>query len=47
MDKYIFLNLKKNGNRKKLNIENLCKYPPAILSSPNGPESPLKGQVVY
>ena len=30
--------LKKNGNKKKEKIENLCRYPPAINSSPKGPD---------
>ena len=40
--KYFFdLSLKKNGNIKKEKIENLCIYPPAMNSSPNGPEKCL------
>ena len=36
--KKVFFSLKK-GNRNIPNIENLNKYPPAINSSPKGPES--------
>ena len=37
----IFLSskLKKKGTRKKRKILNLCKYDPAIYSSPKGPDS--------
>ena len=35
--------LKNNGKTKKANKENLCIYPPAINSSPNGPPSFLEG----
>jgi hypothetical protein len=34
----LLLMLKNIGSKKKEKIENLCKYPPAINSSPKGPE---------
>ena len=33
--------LKNRGSKKNKNNENLCKYPPAINSSPKGPPNLL------
>ena len=41
INKFYFLFLKKIGSKNKANNENLCKYEPAINSSPNGPDNLL------